>query len=147
MDFKIKKFKELSIGELYEILKLRNEVFVVEQDCVYQDCDGKDYDSYHIFEMVDGEVSCYIRVVEKDKSNPEVSIGRVVVNEKYRNKGVARKIMLKGIDFAKNELGKKVVRISAQEYLNDFYTSLGFKKVSDTYLEDGIPHIAMMLEL
>lgn len=144
MEIILKRFEELDIEEIYEILKLRAEVFVVEQNCPYQDCDGKDKNSYHIFIKEDNIILGYLRVIDKGISYDETSIGRVVVNPKYRGQGIARKLMMKALEFIDNSLREEVIKISAQEYLLNFYKSLGFVKVSDVYLEDGIPHIEMV---
>ncbi|MFD3156927.1 GNAT family N-acetyltransferase [Haloimpatiens sp. FM7330] len=144
MNFKIKKFRELTVDELYKILRVRNEVFVIEQKCLYQDCDKKDEKAYHLFGIENNEIAAYLRILEKGISYNEISIGRVLVNEKYRGKGLARKILLQAIDFIEKNLNEKEIRISAQNYLVNFYKSLGFKIISDVYLEDGIPHIEMI---
>ncbi|SIN99271.1 ElaA protein [Carnobacterium alterfunditum] len=144
MEWKIKTFNELSNDELYEIIKLRSEVFVIEQQCIYEECDGKDKKAYHLFGEEDGEILVYLRILEKGVSFNEVSIGRVLVNKKYRSKGLAKKMMSRAIAFIEDNLNEKVIRISAQEYLLEFYSSLGFVKVSQVYLEDGIPHMEML---
>ncbi len=144
MEFKIKKFEELEVDELYDILRIRNEVFIVEQNCIYQDCDEKDLRAYHLYGVEDNKVIVYLRILEKGVSFDEISIGRVLVDKKYRGKGLAREILLKAIDFTHNKLNEKEIRISAQEYLVSFYKSLGFATISDMYLEDGIPHIEMI---
>ncbi|MFX0549475.1 GNAT family N-acetyltransferase [Hathewaya histolytica] len=144
MNWKIKKFHELSTDEIYKILYLRNEVFIVEQNCAYQDCDGKDQKSYHLFCENDGEIIAYLRILEKGISYNEISIGRVVVNKTHRGSGLSREMLTKSIDFVNNELHENRIRISAQEYLRTFYKSLGFKEVSEVYLEDDIPHIEML---
>ena len=144
MNWKIKKYNELSVDELYEILKLRSEVFVVEQQCIYEDCDGKDKKSYHLFGEHNGEILVYLRILEKGISYNEISIGRVLARENYRGKGFAKQMMLRAIEFIENNLNEKVIRISAQEYLLKFYSSLGFVRVSEVYLEDDIPHIEML---
>ncbi|MCY6371687.1 GNAT family N-acetyltransferase [Clostridium ganghwense] len=144
MNWKIKKFKELSGEEMYEILKRRNEIFVVEQKCIYQDCDNKDKSAYHLFLDKNGKIIAYLRILEKGVSYNEISIGRVLVDKDYRGKGLARQMLLKVIDFIKNNLDETIIRISAQEYLTRFYKSLGFEEVSDVYLEDNIPHIEML---
>lgn len=143
MNFKIKKFSELTPDELYEILRIRNEVFVIEQTCIFQDCDEKDQRSYHLFGIDKGKIIAYLRILEKGVSYSEISIGRVLVDKKHRRKGFARDILLKAIDFIENNLNEKEIRISAQKYLVDFYESLGFVISSEMYLEDGIPHIDM----
>jgi ElaA protein len=144
MDFQIKKFNELSTEELYAILKLRSEGFVVEQQCIYQDCDGKDKTSYHLFSKVDNEIIFYLRILEKDVSYNEVSIGRVLVSKKYRGKNLGKQMMMAAIEFIEDSLNEKEIRISAQNYLIKFYSNLKFVKVSDVYLEDDIPHIEML---
>lgn len=127
-------------------MRARNEVFVVEQDCVYQDCDGKDIEAYHLFLMEKERIVAYLRILPKKVSYDEISIGRVLVLKEYRNKGLARKILLEGINFIENELFSKDIRISAQAYLEKFYISLGFSKCSEIYLEDNIPHIEMIYD-
>lgn len=144
MNWIIKTFNELSINELYNILKVRNQVFVVEQDCPYQDCDDKDRYAYHLFLELEGEILAYLRIVEKGISYDEISIGRVLTSQGYRGKNYGRQIMLKALDFIENSLKGDAIRISAQYYLIDFYKSLGFKEVSQQYLEDDIPHIEML---
>jgi len=142
---KIKTFKELTIYELYNLLKLRNEVFVVEQNCVYQDLDGKDLKSVHMFYENSNEVTAYLRVLPSGISYPDApSIGRVVVCEKSRGQGLAKKIMEEAIKFIYSNYDDQYIKISAQEYLKKFYTSLGFEIVGKSYLEDDIPHILMI---
>ena len=147
METLIKKYNELTIDELYEILKLRSIVFVVEQNCIYQDLDDIDKRAYHIFmkEKDKPEVNVYIRVFEKDKDTAQ--IGRVVTAQNYRRKGYATKLMLKGIEIAKNEMKKTKVYLEGQVYVAEFYQKLGFKIISDEFLEDGIPHYKMLKEL
>ncbi len=144
MEIKIKKFNELTTEELYKILRVRNEVFVVEQTCIYQDCDNKDYNSYHLYVEEGNEVVGYLRIVNKGISYDEMSIGRVLVKENYRNKGLSRKIMLEAIKFIEEKLNFTEIRISGQVYIKGFYESLGFKQVSEEYLEDDIPHVEMV---
>lgn len=144
MNWKIKKFNELNIEEIYKILALRNEIFIVEQECPYLDCDDKDLNSYHLFLRENGEIVSYLRILEKGVSYDEISIGRVAVKKSYRGKGISRKMMLKAIEFIENNLSENTIKIQAQAYLLDFYNSLGFKAVSEEYLEDNIPHIDMI---
>jgi ElaA protein len=144
LNWQLKKFDELKCEELYKIIKIRNEVFVVEQECVYQDCDGKDENSYHLYLEEDSEIISYLRILKKGVSYKEVSIGRVLVNKNYRGKGIAREIMLKAIDFIRQNLNETVIKIQAQAYLVNFYGSLGFKEISNEYLEDNIPHVDML---
>ena len=147
MEIIIKKYNELTIDELYEILKLRSIVFVVEQNCIYQDLDDIDKRSYHIFmkEKDKPEINVYIRVFEKDKDTAQ--IGRVVTAQNYRRKGYATKLMIKGIEIAKNEMKKTKIYLEGQVYVTEFYQKLGFKIISDEFLEDGIPHYKMLKEL
>lgn len=144
MKWELKKFDELNVEEIYKILKLRIEVFVVEQECAYQDCDGKDQKSYHLFLEDEGRIAAYLRILKRGLSFDEVAIGRVIVNKDYRGKGLAREMMLKAIKFIEEELNEKEIKIQAQVYLVDFYGSLGFKKISEEYLEDNIPHVDML---
>lgn len=149
MDFKIKKFDELTPMEVYEIGKIRQEVFVVEQNCPYLDFDEKDFNSYHIFardEKTD-KMFCYSRVLAPGLSYDTASIGRVMVLQKYRKYGYARELVIKSIETVKEVFKKDEITIGAQNYLKDFYSSLGFKAISDVYDEDGIPHIDMYLKL
>lgn len=144
MNWKIKKFNELNVEEIYKILALRNEVFIVEQECPYLDCDDKDLNSYHLFSEENGEIVAYLRILEKGVSYDEISIGRVAVKKIRRGKGISRKMMLKAIEFIENNLSEDTIKIQAQAYLLNFYSSLGFKAVSQEYLEDDIPHIDML---
>ncbi|MCY6959809.1 GNAT family N-acetyltransferase [Clostridium brassicae] len=144
MNWKLKKFTDLKLEEIYNILQLRNEVFIVEQECAFQDCDGKDQDAYHLFLEDNSNVVACLRILKKGVSYDQVSIGRVVVSKNYRGKSIARKMMLKAIDFIRQNLNETEIKIQAQSYLFDFYGSLGFKKVSEEYLEDNIPHIDML---
>ncbi|WP_297636534.1 GNAT family N-acetyltransferase [uncultured Clostridium sp.] len=144
MNWKTKRFDELSVEELYKILGLRNEIFIIEQECIYLDCDNKDFKSYHLFLEEKDEVIAYLRILEKGVSFDEMSIGRVSVKKSYRGKGISRELMLKGIHFIENNLNEDTIKIQAQAYLLKFYSSLGFKQVSEEYLEDGIPHIDMI---
>ncbi|MTI49857.1 GNAT family N-acetyltransferase [Sporosalibacterium faouarense] len=144
MDWQIKHFKELDTMELYKIIKERVDVFVVEQNCPYPECDNKDLESYHIFSIDEGNIVAYARILPKGISYNEVSIGRVLVNQKYRKQGLGKELMENTLRFIKDELNETNIRISAQEYLFKFYCELGFEQVSEIYLEDGIPHLEMI---
>lgn len=144
MEFKLKRFNELTVEELYKLLRVRNEVFVVEQDCVYQDCDNKDYEAYHLFCEDECEIIGCLRILNRGVSYEEMSIGRVLVKEKYRHTGISREMMLKALKFIEEELMETEVRISAQVYIKKFYENAGFKVVSEEYLEDNIPHVQML---
>ena len=144
MEWYLKKFNQLTLNELYGILKLRSEVFVVEQDCVYQDLDDKDQLSYHLFLKNDDEIIAVSRIIPENVSYEEMSIGRVVVKENFRSRGLSKIMMKKAIDFIVDDLGKSEIRLSGQAYLVDFYENLGFKKVSGVYMEDNIEHFEFL---
>lgn len=144
MDLVIKRFEELSVMELYEILRVRVAVFVVEQNCAYPEIDGKDQHSYHVFLKDNKGIKAYLRVVDKGVSFEEVSIGRVLTVE--RGCGLGDRILAEGIKVAKERVQADRVRIGAQCYAKKFYERAGFKQVSEKFLEDGIPHIQMLLE-
>ncbi|SHG08677.1 GNAT family N-acetyltransferase [Ornithinibacillus halophilus] len=145
MEWNIKKFTDLSNKEMYELLKARVDVFVVEQNCPYPELDNLDQQSIHYFLKVDGEIAANVRLLPKGlKYEEAASIGRVLVVEKFRGNGFAHEIMKRAIRFIEDEWNEECIKIQAQEYLNDFYGSHGFDRISDTYLEDGIPHIDML---
>ena len=143
MKISIKTFNELSTSELYHILQLRSEVFVVEQDCVYQDIDGKDDKALHIIGKENEEVVAYTRCFDKGYYFEEASIGRVVVQEDQRKYGYGHQIMTASIQAIKERFSTDHIKLSAQQYLVKFYESHGFETEGEGYLEDGIPHIAM----
>ncbi|MHA7098812.1 GNAT family N-acetyltransferase [Priestia aryabhattai] len=145
MSWKLKKFDDLTNIELYNLLKERTLVFVVEQNCPYLEVDGKDPFSYHLFKEDNGKIVAYLRIVPEDVAYQEISIGRVFVKKEYRGQGIADELLKKGLDFILNELKETTVKIQAQEYLRKFYISFGFQAISETYLEDNIPHIDMLL--
>ena len=139
-----KRFQELTVDELYELLRARSEVFVVEQDCVYQDLDGDDQPSIHLW-LTDGDkVVAVCRVCPAGTHMEEVSIGRVITTE--RGKGYGKRIMLEGMAVARECLGAKRIDIEAQEYAHGFYEQVGFRQSSDPFILDGIPHIRMTWE-
>lgn len=142
------QFNELTLFELYEILKLRQRVFIVEQNCPYLDADGLDLKGVHLLgwdliEKRDCLVAC-VRILPAGTRFEEISIGRVVTAPEVRRTGVGKKMMKEAIIRTRNHYGHLPIRISAQMYLEKFYNEVGFKKVSDPYLEDGIPHIEML---
>jgi len=137
----IKSFYELNIDELYEILKLRAEVFVIEQNCIYPDIDDKDKHSLHVFLKEQDEIVAYLRVIEKGISFDEVSIGRVIA--KYRRQGLGTLVLKAGIQAAKEIYQAEKIIIEAQTYAKTLYEKQGFIQTSDEFLEDGIPHIQM----
>lgn len=140
----IKRFEQLSTKELYEILQVRIAVFVVEQKCTYQDLDHKDQNSYHVFLKNDTGIQAYLRVVDKGVSFEEVSIGRVLTIK--RGSGLGDKIVLEGIRVAWDKMGADKIKIEAQTYAKPFYEKLGFIQVSEEFLDEGIPHIEMVLK-
>lgn len=144
MELTIKHFNELSTTELYEILKTRSEIFVVEQECVYQDLDDKDQDAIHVFCMNDeGRVAGCLRVFWKDHDETAgiAQIGRVVTLK--HGKGVGRQILHKGVEIATKQFNAKKIYLEAQEYAVGYYAKEGFEVVSEPFLEDGIPHVKM----
>ena len=144
METVVKHFNELTIEELYEILKLRAEVFVVEQNCAYQDLDDVDKDAYHVYMLDEGRIVAYLRVVDKGKRLDEVSIGRVISIK--RRVGLGSKLIAEGLKVAKEKYAAKTVKVGAQTYAKPFYEQAGFRQISDEYEEDGIPHIYMICD-
>ncbi len=144
MQIKVKTFQELSLEELYEVLALRSEVFVVEQDCVYQDIDGKDQKALHILGFKDEQLVAYTRCFNKGMYFEEASIGRVLVKEDQRKFGYGHVIFEASVKEIQYRFNSEKIKISAQKYLTKFYESHHFKQVGEGYLEDGIPHIAMI---
>jgi ElaA protein len=143
MNFITKSFSELDITELYNILQLRSEVFVVEQDCVYQDLDFKDQKSLHVFGYKNDKIVAYTRIFKPGDYFDNASIGRVLVDVNERKFGYGHDLMKASIVSIKDNFKVDDITISAQVYLKKFYESHGFLKVGDDYLEDGIPHIRM----
>ena len=146
MIIEIKRFQELDAQELYDVLQLRSEVFVVEQDCVYQDMDYKDQLALHIIGYKNNKIVAYTRVFKQGDYFKEASIGRVVVRKSERQYGYGLEIMEASIAIIFKNFGTMLIHISAQKYLTKFYTSLGFRVVGEEYLEDGIPHVGMIKE-
>lgn len=140
----IKSFPELSTQELYGILQLRSTVFVVEQDCVYQDIDGKDQKAMHVLGFKNDEIIAYTRIFKHGDYFEEASIGRVVVAKTERQHKYGYDIMNASMDVITKQFKEITIKISAQAYLKSFYNNLGFKQIGEQYLEDGIPHIAMI---
>jgi ElaA protein len=140
----VKPFEGLLPGELYAILRLRAEVFVVEQQCVFQDVDNKDQYCYHLMLFNGDELAAYARIVPAGVSYPEMSIGRVVTGIKYRGTGAGRILMTRSIEQCYEILGPGPIRIGAQFHLSAFYGSLGFVQSSEPYDEDGILHAEML---
>ncbi len=142
----VKTFSELTKLELYSLLQLRSEVFVVEQDCVYQDIDGKDEKALHILGFKNEKIIAYTRIFKPDDYFEEASIGRVVVAKNERAFKYGYDIMEASVKAIENNFKEKKIKISAQAYLKSFYNNCGFKEIGEEYLEDNIPHIAMIKE-
>ncbi|QYH38452.1 GNAT family N-acetyltransferase [Algoriphagus sp. NBT04N3] len=140
----VKAFHELSVTELYDLLRLRSEVFVVEQNCVFLDLDNKDQKCYHLLLYQENELVAYTRIVPAGLSYQEVAIGRVVSSPAHRGKGLGRKVMVLSIEYCYQLFGPCNIRLGAQTYALGFYESLGFQAEGDTYDEDGIEHIEMV---
>jgi ElaA protein len=143
LEWKIKRFDALSSQELYNLLQLRSEVFVVEQNCVYQDNDGKDEKAIHLIGEDNGKIVAYARLFKPAAYFEQASIGRVVVKESYRDKKLGHLLMREAIRVIETHFEETKITISAQLYLKKFYESHGFVQNSDMYLEDDIPHIEM----
>lgn len=141
-----KSFNELTPDELYAILRLRSEVFVVEQNCVFLDMDNNDQYCYHFMGFIGNDLAAYVRLIGPEKIYKQMSIGRVVTSAIYRNIGAGRLLMESAIEKCYELFGHGPIKIGAQLYLKKFYGSLGFKQISDIYDEDGIDHIHMMKE-
>ncbi|SHJ58776.1 ElaA protein [Tangfeifania diversioriginum] len=141
--FEFKHFNELSNPELYDLLQLRAEIFVVEQTCIYNDLDGLDKEATHLIVKNDDEIIATSRLLKPGTRFPDFSIGRVVVKKAQRGKQLGEKMMKKAIQFMLAEWGAKTINVSAQKYLERFYSDLGFEIFTGDYLEDGIPHVGM----
>ncbi|WP_318311003.1 GNAT family N-acetyltransferase [Flagellimonas crocea] len=144
MQVSVKTFDELSTTELYQILRLRSEVFVVEQDCAYQDVDNKDQKAIHVLGIKEGEIVAYTRIFGPGDYFKNTSIGRVVVSKNQRKYGLGKEIMQASLVAIDQRFPNSAIEISAQSYLLKFYTELGFTAFGDEYLEDGIPHRRML---
>lgn len=147
MQWFCKKFNELTLGEFHQILKLRIDVFVVEQDCPYPELDGKDEKAFHVFAITEkhpDKVIAYTRIFKPNDYFTEAALGRVVVHRDFRNQKLGYTLLQKTLEYIEQEFNTSTVKISAQTYLKKFYESFGFKQVSEEYLEDNIPHIDMV---
>jgi ElaA protein len=146
LEWKIRRFEALSAVEIYDLLQLRSEVFVVEQNCVYQDIDGKDGKALHLIGLDNDQIVAYARLFKPNDYFKQASIGRVVVKPSHRAKQLGHMLMNEAIKHIKSEYNETNITISAQLYLKDFYESHGFMQTSEMYLEDDIPHIEMKRE-
>ena len=144
VNWMLKKFDDLTSSEMYSILQLRNEVFVVEQNCVFQDADNKDQAGYHLMGWRADKLAAYSRILPPGISYEFVSIGRIVTSPAERRNGVGKILMKKSIEAVTKLFGSVAIKLGAQLYLKQFYESFGFVQSSDIYLEDGIEHIEMI---
>jgi ElaA protein len=140
--WEIRRFNALSVSEMYSVLQLRSEVFVIEQNCVYQDIDGKDEKAIHLLGKIEGEIVAYARLFKPGDYFDAASIGRVVVKQRFRNRNLGHDLMREAVA-ALAAISETAITISAQLYLKKFYESHGFVAVGAQYLEDDIPHIEM----
>lgn len=145
MNFTIKRYDELTLDELYDIIKLRVDVFVVEQNCPYYELDGKDKMAYHVFCREKEKMIAYLRVLDRGISFETVSLGRVISLK--RRCGLGTELLKTGIEVAKEKYNADKITIEAQTYAKKFYEGVGFVKISDEFMEDGIPHILMELKI
>ena len=146
IEWKEKKFLDLTTKELYEISRVRSEVFVVEQEILYNDFDRKDYKAIHLCGLIKEELVAYARVFDKGdyyENNP--GFGRLAVVKKERGKGIGKELVKRSIEVCKTNFSKQEIKISAQAYLEKFYIELGFERRCEGYMEDGIPHCAMFI--
>jgi len=143
MQYTKKRFDELTVHELYGILQLRAKIFVVEQNCPYQDLDDTDKKCWHLFGEENGNILAYARLIPQNVNYPEVSIGRVVVDPSVRGRNVGKELMKLSMQACEELFKSKKITISAQSYLKKFYNELGFKETGEEYLEDNIPHMKM----
>lgn len=145
MEVLCKRFEELSNEELYEILKLRVDVFVVEQECPYPELDDLDQEALHVYLKENDEICAYLRILQPGVKDKDAALGRIVT--KHRKKGYGRMVVEKGIEVVKGMDHAQGIYIEAQEYAQGFYEKLGFVRCSDVFLEDGIPHIQMRYQI
>ena len=147
-EYQVKSFQELSLEEFHDIIALRIQIFIIEQNCPYQEVDGKDKLAHHLFSKNEmDEIIAVTRILPQGISYAEVAIGRVVVHEDYRGTGLGNQLMADSMNFVKDEYGKVPVRLSAQKHLENYYGNHGFKSTGKEYLEDGIPHVEMLYNI
>lgn len=145
MDLYIKGFSELSGDDVYDILKARHDVFIVEQNCPCEEIDGRDRGAYHVFYRDNGELVAYLRVLDRGVVFDDVAIGRVL--SLRRREGIGSSLMREGIKVAQDKFGADRIVIEAQTYVRSMYDKLGFIQTSDEFFDHGIPHIKMELEI
>ena len=147
-EHQVKSFQELSLEEFHDIIALRIQIFIIEQNCPYQEVDGKDKLAHHLFfkNEID-EIIAVTRILPQGISYTEVAIGRVVVHEDYRGTGLGNQLMADSMNFVRDKYGEVPVRLSAQKHLENYYGNHGFKSTGKEYLEDGIPHVEMLYNI
>jgi len=142
-----KSFPNLSLATFYIILRARQEVFILEQNCNYLDCDGKDEQSYHMVAYDGEDIAAYMRILPPGLNYKEASMGRILTTKNHRKQGLGKELMKRGLLFSKEVLNYKSIKISAQSYLVPFYSNFSFQSTGSEYLEDDIPHTEMVLKL
>ncbi|BAM46450.1 GNAT family N-acetyltransferase [Amphibacillus xylanus] len=142
--WQLKKFNQLELEDLYQILKNRVDIFVVEQKCAYPEIDGIDPDCYHLFKKDGNEIVAYARLVPNGVLYNYPAIGRIIVNQNYRKSGYGRELIKQAIKIITEDWQEPEIKLHGQTYLREFYQSFGFKEISEPYLEDGIPHVDML---
>jgi ElaA protein len=147
LEWNLRKFEELEVDELYQLLRLRSEVFVVEQQSIFLDADNKDQQSWHLLGKRNGQLLAYSRIVPKGISYEYSAIGRIVISPSARNQGLGKELMTVSIEKLEGLYGKVTIRIGAQQHLEKFYNVFGFVQTSPAYDEDGIMHIEMTREV
>lgn len=147
-EHQVKSFQELSLEEFHDIVALRIQIFIIEQNCPYQEVDGKDKLAHHLFfKNETDEIIAVTRILPQGISYEEVAIGRVVVHEDYRGTGLGSQLMSDSMNFVRDKYGEVPVRLSAQKHLENYYGNHGFKSTGKEYLEDGIPHVEMLYNI
>lgn len=144
VEWKIKDFKQLNVEELYGILKLRSEVFIVEKEYIYNDLDEKDINAFHLYCIENNNIIVALRILKKEIEEKGIYIGRIAVDKSYRGLGLGKKSIEKAMKFIEYRYGREVIKVATQLETKDFYKSLGFKEISDLYLEEDIPHVKMI---
>jgi ElaA protein len=144
LDWQWSALNDLSARQLYAIFAARVAVFVVEQNCAYQELDGLDLDAEHLVVWSGNDVAAYLRLLGPGTRFAEPSLGRIITTQAFRGSGLGRELLARGVERARLRYPGQAVRISAQRYLEEFYRSFGFETVSEMYLEDGIPHVEML---
>ncbi len=144
MEIIVKKFHDMTVDELYQLIKLRTDVFVVEQNCVYSDLDNRDQEAIHVYMEDEGRIVACLRIMDRGVASEYVTIGRVV--SAIRRQGIATSLLLKGIQVARERFSADQIYLEAQVYARSLYEKVGFRQISEEFLEDGIPHIKMLLQ-